>query len=154
MAKLSAVHLATRAKNDNNYFPRLAIESTIVTPRRLHFIIKKSASRFIPHTRTQDSQREPSVKTLCSPLSATLRRHCVLSGGTQRPFYLFNINEKYIYNLFTFVDNPEVLPNNSSHEAVARLSHWSWYSNSTRSNNETSHRLSSSSLEVPLDRRA
>ena len=35
-------------------------------------------------SRTQQGrQREPSVKTLRSPLSAEFWRHCVLSGGTQ-----------------------------------------------------------------------
>ena len=29
-------------------------------------------------------QRDPSVKTLHSPLSPEFWRHCVLSGGTQR----------------------------------------------------------------------
>ena len=34
---------------------------------------------------TQESrQREPSVKTLRSPLTADFWRHCVLSGGAQR----------------------------------------------------------------------
>ena len=32
----------------------------------------------------QGRQREPSVKTLRSPLSAEFWRHCVLSGRTQR----------------------------------------------------------------------
>ena len=32
----------------------------------------------------QDRQREPSVKTLCSPLSVEFWKHCVLSGATQR----------------------------------------------------------------------
>ena len=32
----------------------------------------------------QGRQREPSVKTLRSPLSAEFWRHCVLSGGSQR----------------------------------------------------------------------
>ena len=32
----------------------------------------------------QGRQREPSVKTLCSPISAEFWRHCVLSGKTQR----------------------------------------------------------------------
>ena len=36
-------------------------------------------------SRTQQGrQREPSVKTLRSPLSAEFWRHCVLSGRTQR----------------------------------------------------------------------
>ena len=36
-------------------------------------------------TRTQrGTQREPNVKTLHSPLSAEIWRHCVLNGGTQR----------------------------------------------------------------------
>ena len=36
-------------------------------------------------SRTQQRrQREPSVKTLRSPLSAEFWRHCVLSGRTQR----------------------------------------------------------------------
>ena len=32
----------------------------------------------------QGSQREPSVKTLRSRLSAEFWKHCVLGGGTQR----------------------------------------------------------------------
>ena len=32
----------------------------------------------------QGRKREPSVKTLRSPLSVEFWRHCVLSGGTQR----------------------------------------------------------------------
>ena len=32
----------------------------------------------------QGRQREPSVKTLRSPLSAEFWKHCVLSGRTQR----------------------------------------------------------------------
>ena len=32
----------------------------------------------------QGRQREPSVKTLHSQLSAEFWRHCLLSGGTQR----------------------------------------------------------------------
>ena len=37
-------------------------------------------------SRTQQCrQRESSVKTLHSPLSAEFWRHCVLSGRTQRP---------------------------------------------------------------------
>ena len=35
----------------------------------------------------QGRQREPSVKTLRSPLSAEFWRHCVLSGRTQRRMY-------------------------------------------------------------------
>ena len=40
-----------------------------------------SRSRCISHT---EGQRETSVKTFRTPLSAEFRKHCVLSGGTQR----------------------------------------------------------------------
>ena len=49
------------------------------------YISKKKLNE--PHavSRTQQGrQREPSVKTLRSPLSAEFWRHCVLSGRTQR----------------------------------------------------------------------
>ena len=40
----------------------------------INFVLKKkTASRCIP----QDSQREPSVKTLLSPVSTEFWRHCV-----------------------------------------------------------------------------
>ena len=42
----------------------------------------KSASRCIPHLLCAGRQREPTVKTLRSPL-AEIWRHCVLSGRTQ-----------------------------------------------------------------------
>ena len=43
-------------------------------------------------SRTQQSrQREPTVRTLRSPLSAEFWRHCVLSSRTQRRF-IFNFN--------------------------------------------------------------
>ena len=42
----------------------------------------KSASRCNPHT--QGRQREPSIKTLRSLISAKFWRYCMLSGGTQR----------------------------------------------------------------------
>ena len=45
----------------------------------LHSYIFLSASRT-----EQGMQREPSVKTLRSPLSAEFCRHCMISGGTQR----------------------------------------------------------------------
>ena len=35
----------------------------------------------------QDRQEEPSVKTLRYPLSAEYWRHCMFSGGTQRPLF-------------------------------------------------------------------
>ena len=41
---------------------------------QLHALFRKQQGR----------QREPSVKTIHSPLSAEFWRHCVLSGGTQR----------------------------------------------------------------------
>ena len=47
--------------------------------------IKNKIKQFHAISRTQrGKQREPSVKTLRSPLSVEFRRHCVLSGGTQR----------------------------------------------------------------------
>ena len=86
--------------NLNKYFiSRVAIEPTI---SRVHshilcpcattgliFIYKLLAvDNFLQCyfvSRTQhDSQRQPSVKTLCSPHSAELWRHCVLRGGVQR----------------------------------------------------------------------
>ena len=49
-------------------------------------------------SRTQQGrQREPSVKTLCFPLSAKFWRHCVLSGRTQhRDCPQILTNNKYI----------------------------------------------------------
>ena len=38
----------------------------------------------VSRTHAHDRQREPSVKTLLSPLSAEFWRLCVLSGRTQR----------------------------------------------------------------------
>ena len=45
--------------------------------------IKSNQLHAVSRTK-QGRQREPSVKTLRSPLSAEFWRHCVLSGGTQR----------------------------------------------------------------------
>ena len=48
-------------------------------------LINKNQNQLHAVSRTQQSrQREPSVKTLRSPLSAEFWRHCVLTGGTQR----------------------------------------------------------------------
>ena len=47
------------------------------------FFSKISFTLYPAHSR-QRRQREPSVKTLCFPLSAEFWRHCILSGGTQR----------------------------------------------------------------------
>ena len=47
--------------------------------------IKKNQNQLHAVSRTQQGrQRESSVKTLGSPLSAEFWSYCVLSGGTQR----------------------------------------------------------------------
>ena len=48
-------------------------------------LYQKKSNQIHAVSRTQQGrQREPSVKTLRSPLSAEFWRHCVLSGRTQR----------------------------------------------------------------------
>ena len=53
---------------------------------RIFFYLKASVFHLVHAvSRTQQGrQREPSVKTLRSSLSAEFWRHCVLSGRTQR----------------------------------------------------------------------
>ena len=48
-------------------------------------LLKSKSNQLYTVSRTQQGrQREPSVKTFRSPLSAELWRRCVLSGRTQR----------------------------------------------------------------------
>ena len=59
--------------------------------------IYKSTLRSVSSTQ-QDRQREPSVKTLRSPLSAEFWSHCVLSGGTHvilEKFAMYEITKFY-----------------------------------------------------------
>ena len=62
-------------------YSRIKIEKT-KNKQKIYYKIKNQLHAV---SRTQRGrQREPSAKTLRSPLSAKFWRHCVLSGGTQR----------------------------------------------------------------------
>ena len=67
-------------------------------------------------SRTQQGrQREPSVKTLRSPLSAEFWRHCVLSGRTQRNKNRI-LSQEYIY-IYIF-------PLNISKQCESKIGCW------------------------------
>ena len=56
----------------------------------------------------QGRQREPSVKTLRSPLSTKFWRHCVLSGRTQRRALPRHQSEEMeIFHLLEWGSNPQ-----------------------------------------------
>ena len=66
---------------------KLRIQHSIQQKRNNTILQKiiKYKNQFHAVSRTQQGrQREPSVKTLRSPLSVEFRGHCVFSGGTQR----------------------------------------------------------------------
>ena len=69
-------------------FQMPVVTSTARTVGYIETILKsneiKSNQLYAVSRTQQDRQREPSVKTLRSPLSAEFWRHCVLNGRTQR----------------------------------------------------------------------
>ena len=79
----------------------------------MYEVVKKKTNQLHAVSRTQQGrQREPSVKTLRSPLSANFWRHCVLSGGTQRRSFAStpvrrngNIKKSFQYSFISMNEN-------------------------------------------------
>ena len=71
--------LFSRGKRWMYFFSWVGIDLTTFAPQ----IIKSKQLHALSRT-LLNRQREHSVRTLRSPLSAAFWRHCMLSGGTQR----------------------------------------------------------------------